>query len=283
MFGYLDGIAQPGIAQFQTLLPGQQVVDPGVILVGEQGDPVPRPTWAKDGSFLAFRQLQQLVPEFDGFVTANAPPVANLTTQESIDLLGARMVGRWKSGAPVDNFSLRDQPSIGKDAMQNNNFDFSHDGSDMTSDQSHCPFAAHIRKTRPRKDLIAPANSIMRAGIPYGPEVSKKEATNGKSDPADSANERGLAFVSYQAQIGRGFQFLQHSWANNPNFIFGKNVSPGFDPIIGQNNGAARTMNGFNVNDASQNLNLPMNFVVSRGGEYFFSPSLSAIHDVLSV
>lgn len=38
---------------------------PGEILVGETGDSVTRPAWAKDGSFLVFRQLKQLVPEFN--------------------------------------------------------------------------------------------------------------------------------------------------------------------------------------------------------------------------
>lgn len=34
MFGYLDGISQPAISGFNTPLPGQTVVDEGVILTG---------------------------------------------------------------------------------------------------------------------------------------------------------------------------------------------------------------------------------------------------------
>lgn len=98
MFGFLDGVSQPAVAGFNVNpLPGQLTVNAGVILVGEPGDPVPRPAWAKDGSFLAFRQLQQLVPEFDTFLFNNAPPVPGFTQQDSADLLGARMIGRWKS------------------------------------------------------------------------------------------------------------------------------------------------------------------------------------------
>ncbi|KZV89881.1 Dyp-type peroxidase [Exidia glandulosa HHB12029] len=283
MFGWLDGIAQPSIPAFQAPFPGQQVVDPGVILVGETGDPVTRPAWAKDGSFLAFRQLQQLVPEFHGFLNASAPAVPGLTQPQSADLLGARMVGRWKSGAPIDNFPTADAPGVGADPMQNNNFNFAHDGFDITTDQSHCPFDAHIRKTRPRADLVAPANSIMRSGIPYGPEVTSAELVSGKSDPSDSKNERGLAFVAYQAQLAKGFQFLQHSWANNPNFVFGKNVKPGHDPIIGANGGLPRNMSGFDIADTTQSLQLPADWIRSRGGEYFFSPSISAIKTVIAV
>ena len=58
-FGYLDGVAQPHIDGFGQAFPGQLTIDPGVILVGETGDTASsrRPSWAKDGSFMAFRQL----------------------------------------------------------------------------------------------------------------------------------------------------------------------------------------------------------------------------------
>jgi deferrochelatase/peroxidase EfeB len=82
---------------FQTPLPGQAVVPTGEILVGETGDSVARPAWAKDGSFLVFRQLKQLVPEFNKFLTDNPIREPGLTAQQGSDLLGARMVGRWKS------------------------------------------------------------------------------------------------------------------------------------------------------------------------------------------
>src|ERR1700691_3434858 len=50
--------------------------EPGIILISEQGDPVPsgRPTWAKDSSFLVFRRLQQFVPEFNEFLAKNPIP-----------------------------------------------------------------------------------------------------------------------------------------------------------------------------------------------------------------
>jgi deferrochelatase/peroxidase EfeB len=78
-------------------MPGQAVVAAGSILVNETGDSVTRPTWAKDGSFLVFRQLEQLVPEFNKFLTDNPIVEDGLTAQQGSDLLGARMVGRWKS------------------------------------------------------------------------------------------------------------------------------------------------------------------------------------------
>lgn len=44
----------------------------------------------------------------------------------SADLLGARIIGRWKSGAPVDLAPTQDDPSLATDNTRNNNFDFSH-------------------------------------------------------------------------------------------------------------------------------------------------------------
>jgi deferrochelatase/peroxidase EfeB len=96
-FGFLDGISNPTINGF-TAKPGQAVVPVSEILVGQPDDTsVTRPAWAKDGSFLVFRQLKQLVPEFNKFLTDNPIKEPGLTAQEGSDLLGARMIGRWKS------------------------------------------------------------------------------------------------------------------------------------------------------------------------------------------
>jgi deferrochelatase/peroxidase EfeB len=95
--GYSDGISQPAINGFGTPLPGQAVVSAGTILTGLLGDKFfgfGQPSWAREGSFLAFRKLKQLVPEFDEFTKGRAATIAEATP----DLIGARMVGRWKSG-----------------------------------------------------------------------------------------------------------------------------------------------------------------------------------------
>ncbi|ESK83484.1 dyp-type peroxidase family protein [Moniliophthora roreri MCA 2997] len=290
-FGYMDGISQPAIAGFTVdPLPGQITLDPGQFILGERGDATNRPAWAKDGSFLAFRQLQQFVPEFDQFVIDNALKVPGLTKQENIDLFGARMVGRWKSGAPIDLAPLRDDQVLAKDARRNNDFNFNHgDGFDIVTNQTNCPFSAHIRKTRPRADFGEENTSIhiIRAGIPYGPEVTLLEKQLKKSSDLGIL-ERGLAFVAYQSNIGSGFQFIQKNWVDNANFFFGKQVPPGVDPIIGSTNqgpsngNTPRPVSGLDPLDPSRIITIKKDFVVSRGGEYFFSPSLSAILDPIA-
>jgi deferrochelatase/peroxidase EfeB len=99
----MDGISQPAITGFTSSpFPGQQVLAPGTFLLGETGDSVTRPSWAKDGSFLAFRQLKQLVPEFSKFLADNPIVMPGvLTSEQGSALLGARMVGRWKSVCAV--------------------------------------------------------------------------------------------------------------------------------------------------------------------------------------
>lgn len=289
MFGYLDGVSQPAVAGFNiNPVPGQQLINAGVILVGEVGDTLQsvRPAWAKDGSFLVFRQLQQFVPEFDQFLRDWAPPapasMPGMTLAQRADLLGARMMGRWKSGAPVDLTPLVDNPALGANPNANNNFDYSHTGFNLATDQSHCPFAAHTRKTRPRADQNTPLNAIMRAGIPYGPEPTQQEyATNTSSQDPDM--ERGLAFVSYQSQIDRGYRFIQMKWANDVNFAPGKTPQPGFDMIFGNSNGGTIWMSGADVDHPNDIIKAWQFWVLARGGEYFFSPSISALKNVISV
>lgn len=102
-FGFLDSISQPAVQGVDTNLhPGQEpAVRQGIILLGREGDATQRPPWALDGSFLAFRYLSQNVPEFDTFLKKNAIPIPddpNLPKDLGSELLGARLVGRWKSG-----------------------------------------------------------------------------------------------------------------------------------------------------------------------------------------
>lgn len=80
-------------------------------------------------------------------------------------------------------------------------------------DQSKCPFAAHIRKSRPRGDVENAFSGtdeaefdIMRRGIPYGPEVTDDELKQKKTTV-----DRGLLFACYQSSLARGFEFITNS------------------------------------------------------------------------
>jgi deferrochelatase/peroxidase EfeB len=116
-FGFLDGISNPTVIGFDVdPPPGPAPVRAGVIIVGHDGDPnkAERVPWMTDGSFMAFRLLYQRVPEFDEFVWANRLKLPGLSDQQGADLFGARLMGRWKSGAPLDLAPFFDDPALGK-------------------------------------------------------------------------------------------------------------------------------------------------------------------------
>lgn len=222
-------MSQPAVEGIPTpFQKGQETVRQGVIFIGRDGDKgdagagqaegdgtIKRPSWALDGSFLAFRYLKQLVPEFDAFLntsTLSVPKPQSADDPTAADLLGARLVGRWKSGAPVDSTPHRDNPAL---AAFEHNQDFTYD----PLNQQRCPFAAHTRKTNPRADLEdkrlgnlggTEVRRIIRRGIQFGPEVTSEEKQHRKSS-SDPKLERGLLFACYQSNINNGFEFLQKS------------------------------------------------------------------------
>jgi deferrochelatase/peroxidase EfeB len=158
-----------------------------------------------------------------------------------------------------------------------------------------CPLGAHIRRTHPRDSLEPEPGSeksiefsnrhrILRRGRAYGkpfdPTMNPEKFLE-TIDKEAAPVARGLHFICLNANIGRQFEFVQHTWANNPNFN-GLYQDP--DPIIG-----SRTMNGVNADQFTiqkfpsrcQLDNLP-SFVQTRGGAYFFLPSRRALAYLLS-
>ena len=299
-FGFLDGVSQPGIRGVTKRqnpldenqgLPGQDLLWPGEFVFGyDEQDPAdphaPRPSpqlpaqWMRDGSFLVWRRLEQKVVSFRETVTAQA---AVLGMDEQ--LLAARMVGRWPSGAPLLRAPLQDDTALGGNELENNDFEFGAD-----SDQRRCPFAAHIRKTYPRDDLNSflgeageagvQTHRIRRSGIPFGPEVADDEVVGAEAS-------RGLMFVSYQTSIEEQFEFIQQSWVNDPSFVPQKTrpnsaiaIAPGHDPIIAQVQGTRfmdEPLPNYPAGNARSTLNLAQMFVVATAGAYVFVPSLSAL------
>jgi len=297
-FGFLDGISQPGVRGLTSRLnairepneglPGQDLLWPGEFVFGYPGQDPEHPTkegpppemaaaWMRNGSYMVFRRLEQKVPEFQRFVREQA---ARLAMDSA--LLAARMVGRWKSGAPMELAPLRDDPRLAGDKKRNNDFGFGDDPF-----QRRCPYAAHIRKVYTRDDVNeaeAQTHRILRAGIPFGPEVAPGETT--------TKHKRGLMFVSYQTSIERQFEYIQRR-ANDPGFVGGKRrpgggaVTPGFDPIIGQGEGnGPREMDEPYPNHPAGNrrttLTIPNQFVELTAAGYFFMPSITALRTVLT-
>lgn len=302
-FGFLDGISQPAIrGRIDQVVPDEEFLNPtrdpvrhpdqglpgadlhfpGAFVFGYQGQNAQEmnkpgtvveggPAWMRNGSYMVYRRLEQLVPEFDHFVANTAQNSGN-----SAEVVGARMVGRFKSGWPIIDSGTDNRPQ-GADDMINNAFEF---GGDPNG--AKCPFSAHIRKTYPRDDPTpggeddTQTHRIFRAGIPFGPDVSPAEATSGTSHFS-----RGLMFVCYQTSIKDQFEFIMKNWVNKRDFLV---TATGEDPILGQAPGANRTRMVKGVTDPppAGDVTIPADFIRPTGGGYFFVPSLSTIANILS-
>ncbi|QRV77285.1 Dye-decolorizing peroxidase msp1 [Ceratobasidium sp. AG-Ba] len=179
-FGWRDGISNPAIKDLpypDTHVIEEDRVRPGVLLVGHDGDndhqglkPVPRPPWAFEGSFMVFRELKQLVPEFHQFLEENPyfPDGMIIDRKLAVQLQGARFIGRWTNGVPIQL-----SPTSPNGDLKNLN-DFVYPQETGDAGQTACPYSAHLRKTRPRNDLdnikpvLKESSRINRKGIAYG-------------------------------------------------------------------------------------------------------------------
>ncbi len=310
-FGFKDGVSQPGIRGLnqpddpQTNPdqghPGQDLLHPGEFVLGyptqiprangheglntDEGSPsTSGPTWTADGSYLVFRRLQQDVSGF-------RRQVAHLARQQGIseDLMGAKLVGRYKSGCPLEATkfqvapttpSLVDpgiaNPALADSDALNNDFEFGDD-----ADGAICPLGAHIRKAYPRDEQTLPdalnptakredsesetqTHRLLRRGIPFGHSFG---AVHG----GGAHDSRGLLFLAYQTDLVRQFEFVQSQWVNEEKFPpFPTGAQPGQDPIIAQSK-----VGPFELS-LEHSLQVK-HFVTTTGGEYFFAPSIDAL------
>jgi Dyp-type peroxidase family len=277
-FGFKDGVSQPGVAGFHPVnpdKPGEQQGHPGteIIAAGEfvLGHPDESgvedvPEWAANGSFQVFRRLNQDVPGFWSQVLRRRDDLGPEDTL-SADALGAKLVGRWRSGTPLAHAPDRDNRSA-QDQTRDNDFKFDDDPEGIKT-----PRFAHIRKMYPRhNDRFGDrTRRIIRRGIPFGPPF---DPTAGRGHGVDA--ERGLLFNAFMASIERQFEFLQQTWANNAHFpgdAIGDGRVDGPDPVIGE----APEPVELNREDRPQAHLDFRRFVHTSGAVYAFAPSLSTL------
>jgi hypothetical protein len=138
---------------------------------------------------------------------------------------------------------------------------------------------------------------MARRGIPFEDRERQFITVSGSITSAQDFDARaahtlptggvGLLFMAYNYSIANQFKFTQQSWANNPGFpdpFRDQNI--GIDPVIGQvgadmNLGAQKLPTQWDDPNAEK-VSCPFaGFVTMKGGEYFFSPSLTFLRNLL--
>jgi Dyp-type peroxidase family len=293
-FGFRDGIAQPILAG----LPGSgregDVVEDGEFVLGyvnEYGQRTERPLLpladdphgilsrdpdgsgladlGRNGSYLVFRQLAQDLAGFEAYLDQAAGRDGD-PDDAARERLAAKLVGRWRgSGAPLTLSPEYDDPTY--EAAN----DFGYHALDP--DGLRCPVGAHIRRANPRDSLppnpgtmasrdVNRRHRLLRRGRAYGPG-------EGTAD-----GERGLHFQCLNTNLARQYEFVQHSWVNDPGFDGLVRVE---DPVIGPRTGGPGEFVVPESPVRRRYQGLPQ-FVTVRGGAYFFLPGIRGLRYLTS-
>ncbi|MBT2534519.1 Dyp-type peroxidase [Arthrobacter sp. ISL-48] len=267
VFGYRDGFSQPVVegSGAERLPGGGRPVKAGEFVLGypsETGQALPAPgpdVLGRNGTYVVFRKYHSHVAAFNRFLHDNA------RTEAERELLAAKLVGRWRSGAPLALAPEADNPALGEDSRQINNFGYRDDPRGLRT-----PLGSHIRRMNPRDgklEVLSDVNirRIIRRSTSYGQPLPA-------TDLRDDRESRGLDFIALGARAIDNVEFLQSEWVNSGNFTgLGKEK----DPLISlQDKGAYFTVPG----SPPRRIQNIQSFNTLLGGEYFFMPSLSAIN-----
>ncbi|MDB5967912.1 MAG: putative peroxidase [Hydrocarboniphaga sp.] len=294
-FGYIDGRSQPLMLvediEHEAEITGTALWDPsfglGTALVADPGVLAQPENTYSFGSYFIFRKLEQNVRGFkkreQDIADALIPKGGNR------ELPGAMLVGRFEDGTPItmSNSARGTSPPN----------DFNYDG----DNGSRCPFHSHIRKTNPRGSGGAEQQEkerlhlMARRGITYEdiardvhpeelPEVESSAEFDEHVAPHLPERGVGLLFMAYNSVIADQFKFAQRFWANSDRFPVGKpDAANGIDPVIGQAAvvGSQRIPVEWDMPDKKDGADIHFSgFVKMKGGEYFFSPSLTFLKGI---
>jgi len=268
-FGYRDRLSQPVIeGSGEVPAPGSgPPVKAGEFFLGypdedgpASGMPQPQ-TLSRNGSYVAYLRMEEHVGAFRDFLKEHGE------TPEQQEWVAAKLMGRWRSGAPLVLTPDKDDPSLGADYSRNNDFNYG----TMDPHGYGCPLGAHTRRMNPR-DTAANMNrrKMIRRGGTYGPPLPE-------GAPEDGV-ERGIAAFVGCGSLVRQFEFALNVWANDPNF---HELGNERDPIFGTQDGT------FDMTIPKRPIRkkitgLPA-FTTIRGGAYFFLPGIRALRYLASL
>ncbi|MRH91343.1 peroxidase [Nocardia sp. SYP-A9097] len=262
-FGYRDRLSQPVIENTgEEPTPGSGApLKAGEFILGyddESGPPMEQPqpeVLSRNGTFMAYRRLREHVGLFRDFLAEQAETV------EEQELVAAKLMGRWRSGAPLVLAPDADDPELGADMRRNNDFNYKQQDPHGYA----VPLGSHIRRMNPRDTGVnIQRRRMIRRGATYGSHLPE-------GTPDDGA-DRGIAAFILCASLVRQFEFAQNVWVNDKSF---HELGNERDPIIGNQDGTLeykipkrpirKTIKGIPA------------FTSVVGGAYFFLPGLRAL------
>lgn len=259
-------------------------------------------SFARNGSFMVYRKLHQNVGSFRQVIEEEAERFAKIMDvdhAEAVATLKAKIVGRWPDGVPLavvpthaEWQALRTQrgfddpdPTKAAEAQyaylkSSEPVDFRY-ADDMMGYK--CPGGAHLRRVNTR-DYLDPLNKpdsdnpnattqlnkrrrILRRGLPYG---------DTGIDEGDDSTEQGVIFMVVNSSIFRQFEFVQQQWIEyGLDFNVGNNTCP----LLGNHEVHKRHLIPSDPNSGKRPyvIDKLKTFVETRGGDYFFLPSMSAL------
>ncbi len=350
-FGFADGISDPvfegqytfGEEELQAR--GNGAVDgegkwrplaTGEFLLGypdeaqESSGPITPIPFFRNGTFMAYRKIHENVTSWRNFITKAAADFQKISgisdPHDAMELLVAKMVGRWRDGVPLSKAPTPDEkrkfdgiygpkraelrelkksefgdPTRRRELEKElqlaySDFSFSDDPKG-----GKCPLTSHVRRVNTRDGLDPRANHplaksepvrkggsilnnrrrILRRGLPYG---------DSGPDTMDQ-DEHGIVMLTLCADLFRQFEFVQQQWVN-----YGLDARAGSDtcPIVGNHSQGAETLDpeARKRNGPKAKFVVPADpegdrppFIVeglpqlveTRGGDYFFVPSLTSL------
>lgn len=268
-FGYRDRMSQPvveGTGEVPT--PGSGApLKAGEFIVGYPDEfgvaaalPEP-PSLMKNGTYMAYRRLQEHVGRFRDFLRSHGK------TPEEQELIAAKLMGRWRSGAPLTLAPDQDDPALGADPQRNNDFNYA-----KQDPQGYAvPLGSHIRRMNPR-DTGHNMNRrrLIRRGGTYGPALPEGAPEDG--------DERGIAAFVICGSLVRQFEFAQNVWINDKTFHELENER---DPICGNHDGTLEYK--IPKRPIRRKITGLPAFTTLRGGAYFFLPGLAGLRYLASL
>lgn len=295
-FGFADGVSQPAIqgyhqsqSKFHLIKSGEFVLGypneydlytsrplvdanaPGAQLLPADVERSGAADLGRNGTYLVMRQLRQDVVAFRSTLDRLTENPDGSSNPEARALLAAKLVGRWPSGAHLVKTPWKDEAALARE----NEFGYHNEDPNGLM----CPVGSHVRRANPR-DALAPnpgtedsmsvnrRHRLIRRGRAYGRELAPGTVDN---------EDRGLMFVSVNANIARQFEFIQHSWIADPQFNGCRGES---DPITGTIDDNCFTCEQNPV--PCRYTGIPR-FVQTLGGGYFFMPGLRALSYLASL